>query len=43
MKTFINWLVENFTDAETAIANGTSRTNGAVGATALVPRHDSKK
>lgn len=41
MKTFTNWLTENynnFSDEEKEIANATSRNKGAVGSKALVPQ-----
>src|ERR1044071_3885328 len=39
MKNFAEWLAEHFTDDEVKVANPTSRTHGAVGAKAIVPRH----
>jgi hypothetical protein len=39
MKNFVTWLVENFTDDETKVANKTARAAGAVGEKAIVPRH----
>jgi len=38
MKTFIEFILEDFSDEEMKIANATSRGSGAVGAKALVPR-----
>lgn len=39
MKNFVDWLVENFSDEETKVANKTARAAGAVGEKAIVPRH----